>query len=85
MNADWWDLRLRYQGIVPPSPRTESHFDAASKRHIIADLPYAGYYVALLLEFQIHKAMCEASGMGASNMLHTCDIYRSREAGAVLQ
>ncbi|XP_066152228.1 angiotensin-converting enzyme-like isoform X2 [Euwallacea fornicatus] len=82
MNSNWWNLRLRYQGIVPPLPRSESHFDAAAKRHIPADIPYVKYYVALLLEFQIHKAMCEAAGH--KGPLNTCDVYRSREAGRVL-
>ncbi|KAL1513127.1 hypothetical protein ABEB36_002587 [Hypothenemus hampei] len=82
MNSDWWKLRLRYQGVVPPKLRTESHFDAAAKRHIPADIPYVKYYVALILEFQIYKAMCEAAG--DKGLLHTCDVYRSREAGRVL-
>uniref|UniRef100_A0AAR5PGC9 Angiotensin-converting enzyme n=1 Tax=Dendroctonus ponderosae TaxID=77166 RepID=A0AAR5PGC9_DENPD len=82
MNSDWWNFRLRYQGIVPPIPRSESHFDAAAKRHIPADVPYIKYYVALLLEFQIYKSMCDAANHKGS--LHTCDVYRSREAGRVL-
>ncbi|KAH1006941.1 hypothetical protein HUJ04_004233 [Dendroctonus ponderosae] len=82
MNSDWWNFRLRYQGIVPPTPRSESHFDAAAKRHIPADVPYIKYYVALLLEFQIYKSMCDAANHKGS--LHTCDVYRSREAGRVL-
>ncbi|XP_030764811.1 angiotensin-converting enzyme-like isoform X2 [Sitophilus oryzae] len=82
MNSDWWSLRLRFQGVVPPIPRTESHFDAAAKRHIPADISYVKYYVALLLEFQIHEAMCSAAGH--TGPLHTCDVYRSREAGRVL-
>lgn len=82
MNAAWWELRLRYQGIIPPVSRTESHFDPAAKRHIPADIPYMRYYVALLLEFQIHNSTCFASGHYGT--LHTCDIYRSREAGRVI-
>nr|CAI5817344.1 unnamed protein product [Callosobruchus analis] len=70
------------QGIVPPVPRTEYHLDAASKRHIPADVPYTKYYVALLLEFQIHEAMCRAARF--EGPLHECDVYRSREAGRVL-
>lgn len=82
MNSEWWELRLRFQGIVPPVPRSEIHLDAASKRHIPADIPYLRYYVALLLEFQIHAALCTAAGH--SGPLHMCDVYRSREAGRVL-
>ncbi|VEN40811.1 unnamed protein product [Callosobruchus maculatus] len=82
MNSLWWDLRLSNQGIVPPVPRNEYHLDAASKRHIPADVPYTKYYVALLLEFQIHEAMCRAARF--EGPLHECDVYRSREAGRVL-
>ncbi len=33
-NKAWNDLRLRYQGIVPPVPRDEAGFDAGAKMHI---------------------------------------------------
>ncbi|XP_017783079.1 PREDICTED: angiotensin-converting enzyme-like [Nicrophorus vespilloides] len=82
MNSAWWDLRLRYQGIVPPAARNERQLDAAAKRHVIADIPYTRYYVALLLEFQIQEALCSAAGH--TGQLYTCDIYRSREAGRIL-
>jgi len=41
MTAHWWELRLHYQGIVPPVPRSERNFDPAAKYHIPADSPYA--------------------------------------------
>lgn len=82
MNSAWWDLRLRYQGVVPPLKRKEQHLDAAAKKHIPADIPYINYYIALLLEFQIYEALCNAAGH--TGQLHTCDIYRSREAGRLL-
>lgn len=83
MNSAWWELRLRFQGVTPPLPRTEHFLDAAGKRHIPADISYIKYFVALLLEFQIHEAMCYASGH--IGQLHTCDVYRSREAGRILE
>lgn len=82
MNVNWWELRLLYQGIVPPIIRNEGHLDALAKRHIPADIPYMKYYVALLLEFQIYEALCNA--MGHTGQLHTCDIHRSRETGRIL-
>ncbi|KAK9873973.1 hypothetical protein WA026_002324 [Henosepilachna vigintioctopunctata] len=82
MNSDWWELRTKFQGIVPPITRNEQHLDPATKRHIAADIPYMKYYVALLLEFQIFDALCTAAGHTGS--LHNCDIYRSREAGRLL-
>ncbi|XP_050305397.1 angiotensin-converting enzyme-like isoform X2 [Anthonomus grandis grandis] len=83
MNAEWWSMRLRYQGVVPPVGRAaDAHFDAAAKRHVAADVAYVKYYVALLLEFQIYGNMCDAAAH--KGPLHTCDVYRSREAGRVL-
>uniref|UniRef100_A0A1Y1NAN0 Angiotensin-converting enzyme n=2 Tax=Photinus pyralis TaxID=7054 RepID=A0A1Y1NAN0_PHOPY len=82
MNSAWWNLRLRYQGVIPPEPRTDQHLDPAAKKHIPADIPYMNYYVALLLEFQIFEALCIAKGH--TGQLHTCDLYRSREAGRIL-
>jgi peptidyl-dipeptidase A len=82
MNARWWELRLRHQGIIPPIPRTENDFDPASKYHIPADMPYTRYFVSLVLQFQLHEVLCEAAGHFGP--LHTCNIYRSREAGRLL-
>ena len=30
MNQGWWDLRNKYQGLVPPMPRSEEDFDAGA-------------------------------------------------------
>lgn len=43
LNARWWDLKLLYQGIIPPITRDEKDFDPSSKYHIIADTPYIKY------------------------------------------
>lgn len=83
LNARWWDFRLRYQGIIPPVTRSSEHFDAASKYHIIADEDYIKYNVATVLQFQIFKELCLAAGH--QGPLHTCDFYRSREAGRLLR
>lgn len=82
LNARWWDLRMRYQGLVPPTQRTNEHFDAASKYHIVSDQDYIKYFVASVLQFQIFSELCRASGHVGP--LHTCDIYRSREAGRMI-
>ncbi|KAK5850642.1 hypothetical protein PBY51_001503 [Eleginops maclovinus] len=82
-NADWWHLRTKYQGICPPTKRTEEHFDAGAKYHIPGNTPYIRYFVSFILQFQLHKELCvKAKHTGP---LHTCDIYRSKEAGAVLK
>jgi peptidyl-dipeptidase A len=30
-NKAWWDLKLKYQGVTPPSPRSETDFDPGAK------------------------------------------------------
>lgn len=83
MNARWWDLRLRFQGLIPPLPRTSSEFDAGAKYHVISDQDYIKYFVATVLQFQIYAELCQAANHVGP--LHTCDFYRSREAGRVLR
>ncbi|XP_063230268.1 angiotensin-converting enzyme-like isoform X2 [Bacillus rossius redtenbacheri] len=83
MNAVWWDLRLRFQGLAPPVPRSERDFDPAAKYHVPADVPYFRYFVSLILQFQLHEALCREAGHYGP--LHACDIYRSRQAGRLLR
>jgi len=82
-NQAWWDLRLKYQGIAPPGKRTEDDFDAAAKYHVAADVPYARYFLAHLLQFQLHRALCAEAGY--QGPLNRCSIYGSQKAGAKLQ
>ena len=79
-NKTWWDLRRKYQGIVPPGTRTEADFDPAAKYHIPGNTPYARYLLANVLQFQFHRALCNASGY--KGPLHECSVFGSKEAGA---
>ncbi|HEY0712332.1 MAG TPA: M2 family metallopeptidase [Polyangia bacterium] len=81
-NKAWWKLRREYQGIAPPGDRGETEFDAGAKYHIPANVPYTRYFLARLLQFQFHRAMCRAAGQNGP--LHQCSIYGSKEAGAKL-
>ncbi|XP_046639551.1 angiotensin-converting enzyme-like [Daphnia pulicaria] len=82
-NQAWWNLKLKYQGIVPPIERSEKDFDPASKFHIISNTPYIRYFLSSVLQVQIFQALCEASGQGPrfGKPLNQCDIYGSIEAG----
>uniref|UniRef100_A0A7N8WJE1 Angiotensin-converting enzyme n=1 Tax=Mastacembelus armatus TaxID=205130 RepID=A0A7N8WJE1_9TELE len=82
-NSEWWYLRTKYQGVCPPTTRTEEHFDPGAKYHIPSNTPYIRYFVSYILQFQLHEKLCEAANH--SGPLHTCDIYRSAEAGAILK
>jgi peptidyl-dipeptidase A len=81
-NAAWWTLRASLQGIHPPVPRSEADFDPGAKFHIPANVPYARYFLAHILQFQFHRALCDAAGH--TGPLHTCSIYGSKKAGARL-
>lgn len=39
-NSEWWRLRMRYQGVKAPVPRTEQDFDPGAKFHVSANYPY---------------------------------------------
>lgn len=41
------------------------------------------YFVSFILQFQFHKALCQAANH--TGPLHTCDIYKSKEAGDKLR
>jgi peptidyl-dipeptidase A len=82
-NASWWELRQRYQGIVPPVPRTEADFDPAAKFHIPDNTPYTRYFLSFILQFQFHKALCAAAGNKAP--LYECSNFGSKAAGDKFQ
>jgi peptidyl-dipeptidase A len=82
-NASWWDLRRRYQGVAPPVSRSEQDFDPGAKYHVPANYPYTRYFLARILQFQFHRALCDAAGQRGT--LHRCSIYGSDAAGERLQ
>ncbi|ESO94196.1 hypothetical protein LOTGIDRAFT_215685 [Lottia gigantea] len=81
-NRQWWDLRCKYQGISPPTKRTEDDFDPGAKYHVPANTPYIRYFVSFVIQFQFHKALCQAANH--TGPLYKCDIYQSKEAGQKL-
>jgi peptidyl-dipeptidase A len=78
-NEAWWDLRRQYQGVEAPVPRSEEDFDPGAKYHIPNNTPYTRYFLSFILQFQFHKALCDAAGW--KGPLHECSIYGSAEAG----
>ncbi|MEO8275259.1 MAG: M2 family metallopeptidase [Thermoanaerobaculia bacterium] len=81
-NQAWWDLKLKYQGIVPPAGRSEADFDPGAKYHVPGNTPYMRYFLADVLQFQFHRALCKTAGQ--TGPLHRCSIYDSKVAGAKL-
>ena len=78
-NKAWWDVRLKYQGVAPSSPRGEEFFDPGAKYHVPDNTPYTRYFLADVLQFQFHRALSQAAG--CTGPLHRCSIYESKEAG----
>lgn len=78
-NATWWALRERYQGVAPPVSRSERDFDPGAKYHVPGSVPYTRYFLADILQFQLHRGLCAAAGQ--TGPLHRCSIYGNRQAG----
>jgi peptidyl-dipeptidase A len=78
-NQAWWDMRLRYQGIAPAVERSEEDFDPGAKYHVPGNVSYTRYFLARILQFQFHRALCEIAGHEGD--LHACSVYGSKEAG----
>jgi peptidyl-dipeptidase A len=82
-NKAWWELRERYQGVAPPAPRSEQDFDPGAKYHVPANTPYARYFLAAILQFQFHRALCREAGFNGP--LYQCSIYGNKQAGEKLK
>ena len=83
LNEKWWELKKKYQGIAPPSPRSAEYCDAASKTHINNDpAQYYDYSMSNILLFQFHVHIAE-------NILqqdpHATNYYGNKEIGAFLK
>jgi len=81
-NKAWWDLRLKYQGIAPPVPRSEADFDPGAKYHVPGNVPYARYFLARIYQFQFYRALCKTAGV--EGPLHRCSFYGNKAAGEKL-
>ncbi|WP_380797397.1 M2 family metallopeptidase [Shewanella litorisediminis] len=81
-NQAWWDLRLKYQGVMAPVERTEADFDPGAKYHVPGNVPYTRYFLAHILQFQFHRSLCDVAG--DKGPVHRCSIYGNTDAGAKL-
>ena len=82
-NKRWWELRRQLQGVAPVGERSETAFDPGAKYHIPANVPYMRYFLARVLQFQFHRAMCQAAGF--TGPLSSCSVYGNKAAGAKLK
>jgi peptidyl-dipeptidase A len=81
-NELWWELREKYQGVAAPVSRDADAFDPGAKYHVPANVSYTRYFLAHILQFQFHKALCDIAG--SEEPLHRCSIVGSKEAGTAL-
>lgn len=93
-NDYFWELTEKYQRVELPNPEMNRRnmFDAAAKFHLAANVPYARYFFANILQYQVFRSMCEKTFYGRLNSnqslplpLHKCDIYGSKRAGSLLK
>jgi peptidyl-dipeptidase A len=82
-NQQWWADVLKYQGIVPPTPRGEEWADGLTKTHINDDpASYYDYALSSFLLFQLHDHI-------AKEILHedprATDYYGHKEVGDYLK
>jgi peptidyl-dipeptidase A len=78
-NELWWQLREKYQGVAAPNERPAGAFDPGAKYHLPGNTPYTRYFLAHILQFQFHRALCQIAG--DQGPIHRCSIYGSAEAG----
>ena len=78
-NHAWWDLKARYQGVAPVTPRGEEFFDAGAKYHVPGNTPYTRYFLSHVLQFQFYKALCDAAGH--QGPLNACSFAGNKAAG----
>jgi peptidyl-dipeptidase A len=78
-NPAWWALREQYQGVAAPIARTEADFDPGAKYHVPGNVSYTRYFLSFIIQFQFHKALCDAAGF--KGPLSECSIYGNEVAG----
>lgn len=80
LNSMWWAMRVSQGGVMAAVARSDAvNFDPGAKYHVPANVPYARYFIAHILQFQFYRALCRIKGQ--TKDLHMCDIYGNKEAG----
>ncbi|HWE40659.1 MAG TPA: M2 family metallopeptidase [Isosphaeraceae bacterium] len=83
LNAAWWALVAKYQGIAPPSPRPETLCDPATKTHINDDPgQYYDYAIGTVLKFQLHDHIARAI---LKEDPRDCNYFGNRAVGDFLR
>ncbi len=82
-NKRWWELALKYQGVIPPGERGEEYCDACTKTHINDDAAqYYDYAIANVILFQLHDHIARKI---LKQDPHATNYYGSRAVGDFLR
>ena len=73
------ELKAKYQGVAPVTPRGEEFFDAGAKYHVPGNTPYTRYFLSHVLQFQFYKALCDAAGH--QGPLYECTFAGNKAGG----
>jgi peptidyl-dipeptidase A len=83
LNATWWDLVGRYQGVAPPAARDERWADGLTKTHVHDDpAQYYDYALSNALLFQLHDHIARTI---LEQPPHDTDYWGARAAGDFLR
>ncbi len=83
LNAAWWSLVGKYQGIAPPGDRPEALCDAATKTHINDDpAQYYDYAIGTVVKFQLHDHIAREI---LKQDPRECNYYGNAKVGAFLR
>ncbi|WP_439883108.1 M2 family metallopeptidase [Pontibacter sp. MBLB2868] len=83
LNKRWWELKKKYQGIVPPTERGENYLDPATKTHINDDAAqYYDYAMSYVILFQLHDHIAKEI---LKQDPHATNYYGKKEVGNFLR
>lgn len=78
-NQVWWDLKVKYQGVVLVSVCGEEFFDLGVKYYVLGNMLYICYFLVCILQFQFYKGLCDV--VGYMGLLYQCSFYGNKEVG----
>ena len=83
LNAAWWAMAEKFQGIAAPGPRPETFCDPATKTHINDDAAqYYDYAIGTVLKFQLHDHICREI---LEQDPRDCNYYGNKQVGTFLR
>ena len=82
MKMHWAGVTKDQYEAVRKEAKWETDVPQGAKYHVAGMVPYTRYFIARILQYQFHRALCRAAGQ--TGPLHKCSIYGNAEAGKKL-